>query len=177
MGEVGRDDGCVHSRRNRLKKPVITSLLVVEKDRLVAECADISVLHVDLAVGRFEHHNLHVVDDVEDDPVDVRQLVAFGIDFPVVGVALEGDLGTAAVVGFRQLPGEEGRKLGVEPARTRVCTFDGTAFHLKQLHPVVGVVFTDQRVQIFLVVVDVKLLEVVLGVGRESTRIDRGQVL
>lgn len=71
-------------------------------------------VHVELAVGRLQQDHRGVGDDVEDHPVEVRQLAALGVGLPVVGVAFD-DHPAALAHGVHHLPGTQGRQVGVGP--------------------------------------------------------------
>ena len=67
---------------------VIPYGLIVEKHGLVGERGDVLVLHTDFAVERFQEGHLDVFDEVVDHAVEVGELVAFGVHFPVIRVSV-----------------------------------------------------------------------------------------
>ena len=160
----------------RLEELVFTWFAIVGDNGFVVIGVEVAAHHVDFAVEHFQQEDFAVFENVIDDAVDVGQLIAFGIDFPEVGVALQDQLGAFAV-GYRHFPGHERGKVGIEPARVGRCARHAGALHLVKVDPVVGVVLSDQLIQIFGVVVHVELGAVVLGNTGEDAAAGGGQVL
>ena len=90
---------------------VAALLLVLQDHRQLAE-VDVALLQVVLARDRAQVQDLEVLGERHDHAVDVGQLVAFGVDRPVVGIALHHP--GRVVDRLDGPPGAEHRQLGVE---------------------------------------------------------------
>ncbi len=95
------------------------------KDRHVLE-ADKLVLEIDLAICGAQGDG-RLIEDIERRGIDIRELVALGVDLPVVGVALQRGSRGAAGDGLGQLPRAHRRSVRVGPPRVA---------RAEELHPV-----------------------------------------
>ena len=77
-----------------LEELVFTWFAIVGDNGLVVIGVEVTAHHVDFAVEHLQQEDFAVFEDVIDDAVDVGQLIAFGIDFPEVGIALERSTGS-----------------------------------------------------------------------------------
>lgn len=152
VGPVEPDDHRVGGVGFDVDDAVAALAAVAGDDRLVAHRAELVELHVQVAVGDLEDLDLHLLQDLHDDLVDVRQLAAVRVGLPVVGVALADDLAA--------LGGRVPRDPRVEGGHRRVVPRLGDDLHV--VDPVGGAGLLRHRVRV-LVVLDVELLEVVLG--------------
>ena len=118
---------------DQLDQAVAALLHVLRQRRLVLQRVEMTLLNVETSGNRVEHQRLHVLRDVEGEPIDIGQLVARGIDLPEIGIALHHDAGRAAGIGLLDHPGVECRLVDIAPARGN---FDIAAFVAEQRAPV-----------------------------------------
>lgn len=113
---------------------------------------DVARVHIELAGGGAEDHRLLVLEEVVNEPINVRQLTAFAVHLEVVGIALKHHP-WAVAGGVAGKPPMQARKLDVVP---RIAALP------EQLDPVGDPDFGDQFVDVG-VVVGMELLEVMPG--------------
>ncbi len=177
MVEVELERHHVGGRLLERVEAVATRLLAIEQHRLVGRRGDVLVHHVDFALQRLEQEHFGVGDHLVDDAVEIRQLRPVGIHLVVEEVAHRdrgfGVLAQGAGALAGEHPGGQRRALGILEVGVGV---EIAHFALEQRDPALETFGLGEGVG-FRIVLDVELLEVVLGAAHQLVLVGPGHLL
>lgn len=89
MRQVERNDHDVRAAWHGFIEVIAACFLAVKEDRAIGIGGNVTILHVNLAIEGLQYQCFHILAHVVDDVIDIRQLIAFGIDHVEIWVAGE----------------------------------------------------------------------------------------